>query len=807
MMNPFRTGKIVLFQTSYDRDWQAWELVFFVLLGVIGGVLGHWIVRLNTGIAALRSSHVFWNGKNAFWMDWFRQSARLILKSYVWLLRMLEKGFACIYGTPDRIRSRSDSLPISPAISLAMSSTAESIDSQIYNSPISNSSFRSRLQDHYEHILTIIPRLPAESNDDEAQELGKRWWTPSSTKARRFFQEVVILTVITSFISYGSIFMRHDMTDLLSGLLRECNVDMLQVGRRSPVLTKPNVPTVVGSGASVRLPQFKTTFGNTSMAKTNFTRLRLTSKNPSPSHTLVTLTNQLFKRQSDTEDEDVDPGWDGISLHGVIGEQEDVYGLCYNDERLDSTSTFKSLFWTLLLTASLRMLLTVITFGVRIPAGMFIPAMVIGAQIGRAMGMLVREAVLQASNASSSGDGSFSADPDRILTAATTIITPGTYALVGAASVLGGVSRLTVSVCVIMFEITGGAALTYVVPLMLAIMMAKTVADSLDRHFTTSSNGTTVKSPGLGGIANAYIALLKYPFLDQRRDWHFFDDTVVHVAPEVDGSEENLGATHEKHLYRTITVSKWMTPVSQLTYLAVFESEPRIVHVDNVGVTAESTDSFYEFKNTQPTFVREYIPAQHSLATLEALISDSAFQSIPLVLSEDRMVYCGVLRRIDIIAVLKKARKRFLDSETLVYLTNQKHPINFTLAENNLVAASVPWEVDGQFRLFVNMSDWVDWTMLSVGPHYPMDLMLAMFKNLGIRVIIITNEGSSVLETSNAPGSLIGLMTKKDLLRAIDLEESANQSVDRFDNTPNPSYSDLPTYRRLSMPALSSDYE
>jgi chloride channel 3/4/5 len=43
-------------------------------------------------------------------------------------------------------------------------------------------------------------------------------------------------------------------------------------------------------------------------------------------------------------------------------------------------------------------------------------------------------------------------------------ITPGLYAMVGAAAVLGGVTRMTVSLVVIMFELTGG--IRYIVPLM-----------------------------------------------------------------------------------------------------------------------------------------------------------------------------------------------------------------------------------------------------------------------------------------------------------------------------------------------------
>ena len=35
-MNPFRTGKLVLFQVTYDRDWHFFEIIFFVIIGIFG---------------------------------------------------------------------------------------------------------------------------------------------------------------------------------------------------------------------------------------------------------------------------------------------------------------------------------------------------------------------------------------------------------------------------------------------------------------------------------------------------------------------------------------------------------------------------------------------------------------------------------------------------------------------------------------------------------------------------------------------------------------------------------------------------
>ena len=35
-MNPFRTGKLVLWQVAYERNWHDFELWSFVLIGIVG---------------------------------------------------------------------------------------------------------------------------------------------------------------------------------------------------------------------------------------------------------------------------------------------------------------------------------------------------------------------------------------------------------------------------------------------------------------------------------------------------------------------------------------------------------------------------------------------------------------------------------------------------------------------------------------------------------------------------------------------------------------------------------------------------
>lgn len=53
-------------------------------------------------------------------------------------------------------------------------------------------------------------------------------------------------------------------------------------------------------------------------------------------------------------------------------------------------------------------------------------------------------------------------------------ITPGTYAFLGAGAALSGITGLTVTVVVIMFELTG--ALTYILPTMVSFTASSLVS-------------------------------------------------------------------------------------------------------------------------------------------------------------------------------------------------------------------------------------------------------------------------------------------------------------------------------------------
>lgn len=73
--------------------------------------------------------------------------------------------------------------------------------------------------------------------------------------------------------------------------------------------------------------------------------------------------------------------------------------------------------------------MTIITYGTAVPSGLFLPGILIGCTLGRMLTLFISTNI-------------------------ETTVSPATYAIIGAASVLAGYSRLSFSLAVIMLETT-----------------------------------------------------------------------------------------------------------------------------------------------------------------------------------------------------------------------------------------------------------------------------------------------------------------------------------------------------------------
>ncbi|AEO66659.1 uncharacterized protein THITE_118760 [Thermothielavioides terrestris NRRL 8126] len=165
---------------------------------------------------------------------------------------------------------------------------------------------------------------------------------------------------------------------------------------------------------------------------------------------------------------------------------EDYHGLCEPEHRLGNVIS-------LILATIIRIFFVIISYGCKVPAGIFVPSMAIGASFGRTVGIIV-----QAIHEAYPGSVFFSScAPD------VPCITPGTYAFLGAAAALSGIMHITVSVVVIMFELTG--ALTYILPTMIVVGVTKAVSELF----------------GKGGIADRMIWFSGFPYLDHKEEHNF----------------------------------------------------------------------------------------------------------------------------------------------------------------------------------------------------------------------------------------------------------------------------------------------
>ncbi|WVN87310.1 uncharacterized protein L203_102488 [Cryptococcus depauperatus CBS 7841] len=257
-VDPFRTGKLVLFNVSYDRDWHYFEIPAYVLIGIFGGLYGAFVIKFNLQVAAFRRQHL--------------------------------------------------------------------------------------------------------------SQLG--------------ISEAVTLAILTAVVGYFNRFLKIDMTEMLSVLFRECE----------------------GGG--------------------------------------------------------------------------DHDGLCQSSFQWRMVNS-------LLLATIIRTICIIFSYGCKVPAGIFVPSMAVGATFGRMIGILVKAMHTSYPTA----PWFVSCAPDA------PCITPGTYAFLGAAAALGGITRITVTVVVIMFELTG--ALTYLLPTMIVVLVTKAIGDQF----------------GGGGIAGQMIRFNGYPFL------------------------------------------------------------------------------------------------------------------------------------------------------------------------------------------------------------------------------------------------------------------------------------------------------
>ncbi|KAK1752840.1 H(+)/Cl(-) exchange transporter [Echria macrotheca] len=170
-------------------------------------------------------------------------------------------------------------------------------------------------------------------------------------------------------------------------------------------------------------------------------------------------------------------------------------GWICEQERLEDKRMY---YWWLIYGSIVKVTMTILTVGSRIPSGLIVPALAAGAIFGRLVGQIV---------------------PDT---------SAAIFAMVGAAAFLAGVSRMTVSLTVIMLELTG--EVEYIPPFMIAILTAKVVVDALHEEGVNDHTvlGEYLEHEHATNIARACGGLVE----DLIPPSQSMADMTLHVGPE-----------------------------------------------------------------------------------------------------------------------------------------------------------------------------------------------------------------------------------------------------------------------------------
>ncbi|PHH83745.1 hypothetical protein CDD82_3819 [Ophiocordyceps australis] len=187
--------------------------------------------------------------------------------------------------------------------------------------------------------------------------------------------------------------------------------------------------------------------------------------------------------------------------HGSLRESDNGASLCPQ-----SVDDIQPILYELVVAFLIKAFLIVITFGIKVPSGIYIPSMVAGGLMGRIVGHFMQWMVLLAPDwpifrdCASSMDGS--------------CIQPGVYGLVAAGATMCGITRLSVTLVVILFELTG--SLDYVLPFSLAVLVSKWTADAIEPR----------------SLYDLLTSMNSYPFLDNKHR-PVFTGELSEIVPRV----------------------------------------------------------------------------------------------------------------------------------------------------------------------------------------------------------------------------------------------------------------------------------
>lgn len=151
-------------------------------------------------------------------------------------------------------------------------------------------------------------------------------------------------------------------------------------------------------------------------------------------------------------------------------------------KELDSTlcptnkDQFIAELWRLLLAFVIKIILTFITFGIKVPCGIYVPSMVVGALFGRIFGMTIQ----LANKRFTTDEGEASIMNYVCASSSGMCVDLGIYSMISAGAFMAGVTRMNITLVTILFELT--SSYTYVLPISIAIAVANWLGGLIEEN-------------------------------------------------------------------------------------------------------------------------------------------------------------------------------------------------------------------------------------------------------------------------------------------------------------------------------------
>lgn len=206
----------------------------------------------------------------------------------------------------------------------------------------------------------------------------------------------------------------------------------------------------------------------------------------------------------------------------------------------------------------IKIFLTFITFGLKLPCGIYVPLMVAGALFGRIFSMAIQWANLRynllatlLTLASASAIMRYVCLPDK-----PECVDMGIYAMILAGAFMAGVTRMNITLVTILFELT--SSYTYVLPISIAISVANWAGGLIETHL----------------LYERLLIANDYPFMTLENDAVDPFVTVGEVITDrdtVDHSLEVVGHDHNHGFRRLLVITLLATNTDDKLYIDVSE--------------------------------------------------------------------------------------------------------------------------------------------------------------------------------------------------------------------------------------------